>query len=287
MALASHPDTKPPADSTEPPFDQDESPYGSPEPEDELDSSGAKMSFLDHLDELRKRLIVSASSLAAAFVAMFIPLPPRWSPPVTYVYDFIMRPLQEALPTGGTLIYTEPTEAFFLTMKIGALAALVLAAPVILWQVWLFVAPGLYSREKKFAVPFVLFSTIFFVVGALFSHYMVFPFAWRFFASFTTEYMTFMPRIQPTFSLYVKLLLTFGLIFQLPTLVFFLARIGVVTPRFLIRNFKYAVLISFVVSAILTPTGDAVVQSLMAGPMIGLYIISIGIAWLFAKRPST
>ena len=121
-----------------------------------------------------------------------------------------------------------------------ALAGLVLAMPVVLSQLWLFVAPGLYAHEKKFAIPFVVFATLFFVGGALFSHFFLFPVAWSFFAGFASDYMEFMPRIQPAFSLYVKLLLACGVVFQMPTVVFFLARIGVLTARFLAKNIKYA-----------------------------------------------
>ena len=196
-----------------------------------------------------------------------------------------MRPLQEILPNDGRLVYTEPTEAFFLYIKIAALAGLILAIPVVLYQVWLFVAPGLYAHEKRFAIPFVFFATLFFVGGALFSHFLLFPWAWTFFAGFTTDYMEFFPRIQPAFSLYVKLLLACGLVFQMPTVVFFLARVGAVTAGFMARNIKYAILMIFVFAAILTPTGDPVTLTMMAAPMIALYGLSIVIAWVFRRRP--
>jgi sec-independent protein translocase protein TatC len=250
----------------------------SPEEPEELDgSAGARMSFLEHLDELRKRLVISAAALFVGFLAAFAFIP--------WVFEFVMRPLTEALPDGGRMIYTEPTEAFLLYLKVAALAGLVLASPAILLQVWLFVAPGLYAHEKKFAIPFVFFSTFFFVGGVLFSHYFVFPIAWRFFASFSTDYMEFTPRIAPTFALYAKMLLAFGLVFQMPTLVFFLARMGVVTAGFLFRHTKYAVLLIAMISAVLTPP-DVVSQVLMALPMVALYGVSILIAWVFAKRPA-
>jgi sec-independent protein translocase protein TatC len=245
--------------------------------EDEEDDLGGKMSFLDHLDELRRRLIVALLSVAAGFLVSLLF--------IERIFSFIMRPLQAVLPDGGKLIYTEPTEAFLLYMKIAALAGLFLAAPVVLWQIWMFVAPGLYSHEKRLAIPFVLFSTVFFVLGGLFSHYVVFPWAWSFFAQFTTDYMEFTPKIAPTFSLYVRMLLGMGLVFEMPTLVLFLARIGLVTPRLLIRNTKYAVLIIFVVAAVITPSPDVVSQVLVAGPMVGLYGLSILIAWIFRRRP--
>lgn len=243
-----------------------------PEPED-----GGRMSFLEHLEELRKRIIISLLSIAVGFLAAFTF--------IDRIFGFIMRPLQEVLPEGGKLIYTEPTEAFLLYLKVAALVGLFLATPVILWQVWLFIAPGLYVNEKRLAIPFVFFSTGFFVAGALFSHLVVFPWAWSFFAQFTTDYMEFTPKIAPTFSLYVRLLLAMGAVFQMPTVVYFLARMGLVTPRFLARNTKYAILIIFIVAAVLSPP-DVVSQILMALPMLLLYGLSIGIAWAFQrKRP--
>jgi len=236
----------------------------------------AKMGFLDHLDELRRRLVVSVAAVFVGFLITFAF--------IERIFGFIMRPLQAVLPPGGTLIYTEPAEAFLLYIKIAALAGLLLASPVLLSQIWLFVAPGLYSHEKRYAIPFVVFSTFFFLTGALFSHQVVFPLAWRFFAGFSTDYMAFTPKIGPVFSLYTRLLLAFGLIFQLPTVVFFLAKMGVVTAGLMWRNGKYAILVIFILAAILTPTPDVVTQSLMAGPMIVLYGLSIGIAWLFGKR---
>ena len=242
----------------------------------DADASPGKMSFLDHLDELRKRLVVTAVALLIGFLLCFAFINP--------IFDFIMRPLQEILPDGGRLVYTEPTEAFFLYIKVAALAGLVLATPAVLSQVWLFVAPGLYAHEKRFAIPFVVLATAFFVGGALFSHYLLFPVAWRFFAGFASDYMEFMPRIQPAFSLYVKLVLACGVVFQMPTVVLFLARVGAVTPGFLSRNIKYAILLIFIFAAILTPTGDPVTLTLMASPMILLYLVSIAIAWLFGRK---
>ena len=242
----------------------------------EFDETGGRMSFLEHLDELRKRLLISVAALLGGFLAAFAV--------ISYIFEFIMRPLQEILPEGGRLVYTEPTEAFFLYIKIAALAGLILAIPIILYQMWRFVAPGLYAREKKFAIPFVFFASVFFVGGALFSHYMLFPWAWTFLAGFTTDYMEFFPRIQPAFSLYVKLLLACGIVFQMPTVVFFLARVGAVTPGFLVRNTKYAILLIFIFAAVLTPTGDPVVLTLMAMPMVALYGLSIAIAWAVQPR---
>jgi sec-independent protein translocase protein TatC len=258
-------------------------PSASPAPRDpddeELqddDGAGGKMSFLEHLDELRKRLIASVYALVFGCVVGFVF--------VGKIQEFIMLPLWRLMPAGTKLMYTAPTEGFMLMMKIGALAGLFVALPFIIFQLWLFIAPGLYSNEKRFAVPFVLLGTVFFVVGAAFSHYVAFPYTWKFFLGFETAYLEFRPKISDVFSLWVKMLLAFGVIFQMPTLVFFLARMGMVTAGFLIKHTKYAVLIIFILGAVLSPGTDVVSQALMAGPMIVLYGLSIGIAWLFAKR---
>jgi sec-independent protein translocase protein TatC len=248
-----------------------------PDHDDLLDADGGgKMSFLDHLDELRRRIIYAAVALFVGFVISFFF--------IGDIFDFIMRPLQLMLPPGGTLVYTDPTEAFVLNIKIALIAGLILASPAVMLQVWLFVAPGLYAHEKKWAIPFVVMSSFFFTAGAAFSHYVVFPLTWKFFVSFTNDILTFMPRIEPAFSLYLRLLLAFGVVFQMPTVVLFLARMGVLTARFLIRNFKFAVLIMVILSAVITPDGGGVSLIAMTGPMILLYGLSILLAWLFGKK---
>jgi len=243
--------------------------------EDGADRSG-KMSFLEHLDELRKRIIWAIVSIVGGFgIACFF---------LQRIFDFVMKPMQAALKPGQTLIFTEPTEALMLYLKMALLVGILIASPGVMSQVWLFVAPGLYANEKKLAIPFVALSSIFFVAGAVFSHYVVFPLTWKFFQSFSSDQLTFMPRVEPAFGLYVKLMLTFGLIFQMPTLVLFLARMGIITAKFLIKNTKYAVLIFFIVGAVLSPGTDPVGQVLMAGPMCLLYAISILLAWAFGKK---
>ena len=200
------------------------------------------------------------------------------------IFDFIMRPLQQLLPPGGTLIFTDPAEAFILYIKLALIAGLILALPAVMTQVWLFIAPGLYSTEKKWAIPFILMSSFFFVSGAAFSHYVVFPLTWRFFTSFTTDILTFMPRIQPAFSIYLRLLIAFGLVFQMPTIVLFMARMGVLTAHFMIYNFKYAVLMIVILSAIVTPDGGGVSLVAMTIPLVLLYGFSIGLAWFFGSK---
>jgi sec-independent protein translocase protein TatC len=244
--------------------------------DDELDGAGGKMSFLEHLDELRKRLIASVYALVVGCVISFIF--------VNYTEAFILAPLQQMMPNGQRLVFTAPMEGFMTMMKIGALGGLFIALPFIILQLWLFVAPGLYAYEKRFAIPFVLLGTFFFVGGAAFSHYVAFPYSWKFFLGFENEYIQFLPKLSDVFSLWVKMLLAFGVIFQMPTIVFFLARTGMVTAGFLIKHTKYAVLIIFILGAVLSPGTDVVSQALMAGPMIVLYGVSIGIAWMFGKQ---
>jgi sec-independent protein translocase protein TatC len=257
------------------PFPGTQSAYDPDEELEEQDDESGKMSFLEHLDELRRRIITSLAAVLAGFIIALVFIEP--------ILEFVYEPLKRFLD-GGKFIYTEPTEGFMLRMKVAALVGLFIALPVVLWQIWRFVAPGLYAHEKRFAIPFVALSTVFFLLGAAFSHFVAFPWAMQFFASFSTDDMQFTPRIAPVFSLYVRMILAMGLVFEMPTLVFFLARIGLVTPRWLVRRFKYAVLVIFIVAAVLTPGADVVSQSLMAGPMLALYILSIGIAWLVAKR---
>jgi sec-independent protein translocase protein TatC len=265
MALVPFPNKAQQSANLEPDWDEDD-----PEPE------GGKMSFLEHLDELRKRIIYSVVSLAVGvgIVCFFL----------QDLFDFIMLPLYRLLPEGGTLIFTEPTEAFALYIKIAVIGGVMVASPAIMTQVWLFVAPGLYAHEKKLAIPFVVLSSVFFVTGAAFAHYVVFPMTWVFFVSFGNEYLEFTPRIAPTFAIYMKLIFAFALVFQMPTVVLFLARMGVVTARFLVRQMKYAVLIIFIAAAVLTPDGSPITQVAMAGPMFLLYLISIALAWAFGKK---
>ena len=239
-------------------------------------STSGRMSFLEHLDELRKRIINSLISLCLgiAIAAFFI----------DDIYAFVMLPLRQMLRPGETLIYTYPTEAFMLYLRIAIIAGLFVAAPLIFWQVWLFVAPALYSRERRYAIPFIVLSSAGVVAGAAFSHYVAFPLMWRFFASFSNEMVSFMPRIEDAFSLYIRMLLGMAIVFQMPALVFFLARMGVVTARWMIRQFKYAVLVIVIVAAVITPSSDIASQLIVAAPMLVLYVLSIGIAAVVGKK---
>lgn len=241
-----------------------------------LDGGGAKMTFLEHLDELRKRIIISLTSVAVGCLIAFAF--------VGQMYSFVMDPLYALLPKGSTFVFTEPTEAFVLYVKIALLAGVIMSVPIILWQVWLFVAPGLYAKEKRVVFPFIFLATVGFLSGAAFTHYILFRWMWIFFGSFSNSKLQFLPRIEPVFGLYVKMVLTMGLVFQMPAVVYSLARIGIVTARFLLKSFKYAILIIFIAAAVITPSGDMLTQTLFALPMIGLYLISIAIAWIFGRR---
>ena len=239
-------------------------------------AEGGKMSFLDHLDELRRRIVYSLIGVSIGFVVGFYF--------INDLFAFIMVPMQQMLQNGQTLIYTDPSEAFLLQFKIALMAGLILAAPIVASQVWLFIAPGLYSHEKKLAIPFILMSSVLFVGGAAFAHYQVFPVVWKFLSGFTNEFLTYTPRVEPAFSLYLRLILAVGLTFQLPTIVLFLAKMGMITPRFMIKNFKYAVMIIIVLAAVLSPDPGGVGMAMMAGPVVILYVLSIGLAWLFGKK---
>ena len=233
------------------------------------------MSFLEHLDELRRRIIISLIAVLVAFVVCFTF--------AQQIFDFLMGPLRSALPPGGELIATAVPEIFLLYLKMAFFAGIFLASPVVLTQVWFFVAPGLYHREKRYAVPFIVFGTGFFLAGAAFGHYVVFPTASSFLTSYGGEGIGVLLTVSHVFSFYSRFILGLGLVFEIPTLVLVLARMGLVTPHFLWSKFKYAVLLIFVIAAIITPTPDVVTQSLLAFPMIGLYLLSIGIAWVCGR----
>jgi sec-independent protein translocase protein TatC len=233
-----------------------------------------RMSFLEHLEELRVRLIHSLVALIVGFVA-------AWGFRDA-IFLFLTRPLRQANPS-ASFIYTSPTEALMLYMKMAFFVGIFIAAPYILYQVWAFVAPGLYPHERRYALPFIFFGTLFFLGGAAFGHFLLFPMTFGFLGSFAGENMKFMPRVGEYFTFYSWFLLAIGAVFQTPIVIFILARIGLVTPGFLLRHFKYAVLIAFIVAAVVTPTPDVVTQSALAVPMLALYLLGVGVAWIFGR----
>jgi sec-independent protein translocase protein TatC len=246
-------------------------------PQDEDDESpGGKMSFLEHLDELRRRIVNACIGIGVGVIIGFFF--------IERIFNFLLAPARKALPAGATMIYTQPGEAFNLYITVSLIAGVVLAAPFIMYQVWMFIAPGLYSNEKKFAIPFVLFSTLGFLGGAAFNHYVAFPFIMMFFASFNSIDLRFMPKLAEVFGLYTKMLIGIGIVFQMPTVVFFLAKMRVLTASFLLKNFKFAFLLIFIAAAVITPTGDPMTQLIFAAPMVALYGISIVVAWLVGPK---
>jgi len=243
---------------------------------DEDDRHDGAMGFLDHLEELRRRLIRSCIAIAVgmAVCAVF----------VDRIANFVLDQIIRTLPAGSALIYTNPSEGFSFWFNITLIAGLVLSAPFVMYQVWGFIAPGLYAREKKIVVPFVLLTAVGTVTGALFGNYVLFPGMMKFFSAFSSKHLIMMPSINDTFDHYVTMMIGMVVVFQMPTLVYFLARLHLVTARFLWRHIGHAILVIFIVAALLTSSGDAWNQTAFALPMIGLYLISIVIAWIVAPR---
>ncbi len=247
--------------------------------DDETDGSAAereldKMSFLDHLEELRKRLIVCIIAVGVGFGLC-------WSY-AERIFAWIQYPLTQYLPAGDKLAYTRLTAPFFLYMKVAFFGGLFVASPVILLQLWLFIAPGLYKRERRYAVPFIVLGTLFFLAGGYFGYRYILPGTCKFFIE-TGQQFKQMVTIDDYFSFASVIILAAGVIFETPILIFFLARLGIVSPQFLLKNFKYAILLSFVISAIVTPTPDMITQAALAIPMILLYLLGVGVAFLFGK----
>ena len=244
-------------------------------PPEDADGRRFRISVLEQLDHIRKRLIRSGIAVVGGMLIAFAF--------IERIVEFVLAPSRAMLPAGSRLIYTQPIEAFSLYINIALLTGAVIASPFILYQFWLLIAPALYAHQKRFAIPFVALTTIGAVAGAAFSHYIVFPYMIAFFGTFSSTDVAFLPRVENTFDLYVKTLLGMIGVFQIPTVVFFLAKMGLVTARFLWRNIRYAILIIFILSAVLTPSSDPWNQMIFAAPMIVLYLISIGIAWVVRR----
>ena len=222
-----------------------------------------------HIAELRKRLIIIVGALFVAFFVCF-----AFSHTILAI---MIIPLEAVLPQGSSVVFTKVQEPFFTAIVVSFFSAFLITLPILFWQVWLFVAPGLYDNEKKMVIPFVLFATIMFIMGAAFSYFIVLPIGFDFLINFGSHLFTALPSIGEYVGFFTKLVLGFGLAFELPVVTFFLAKIGLVTDESLKGFFRYAVIIIFVLSAILTPP-DLITQFLMAVPMILLYAISIYIA---------
>lgn len=243
--------------------------------EQDQDIGLGEMGFLEHLDELRRSLI---RALVAAFVGML-----ACYAFAERLFDWLMLPLFNALPEKSTMIYTAPHEAFFTYIKVAFVAGIFLTSPYIFYQIWLFIRPGLYAHERKYIMPISFFSALLFVVGSLFGYFIVFPFAYKFFMSFTDIFISPMITMKEGFSFALRLLIAFGIVFELPLVIFFLARLGLVTPSGLRKKRKYAILCGFLLSALLTPP-DIFTQTFMAGPLILLYELGIWIAVFVGKK---
>jgi sec-independent protein translocase protein TatC len=235
-----------------------------------------KMPLTAHLEELRKRLIISLIALAVGFG-------------IAYgfkekLFFFLSRPLEKYLPEGSAMQYIGIPEAFVTYLKLSLFGGIILALPVILYEIWLFVAPGLYEREKRYVIPFVFFSTAFFLGGASFCYYIVFPFVFQFFMSFSGGSLQAMPTVREYLSFAAKMLVAFGLVFEMPIFFFFLGRIGLVSYEGLARQRRIAVVLVFVVAAVLTPP-DVVSQLLLACPLLILLELSLQIVRITGRKP--
>lgn len=233
------------------------------------------MTFLEHLEDLRKRIFYS-------FITVIVAVIPAWVFSKE-IYRILARPVTQYLPQETKLAYTTLTAPFMLYIKVSFLAAIFFTSPFIFLQLWYFIAPGLYQKERKYVYPFVLFTTVFFILGALFGYFIAFPFACNFFLKMGSEFQPVI-TVDQYFSLALRLLIGIALIFEMPTLIFFLSRMGIVTSHWMIKNFKYAVLIVFIIAAVITPSPDMVNQSILAIPMLVLYGLSILIAYIFGKK---
>jgi sec-independent protein translocase protein TatC len=232
------------------------------------------MGFLDHLEELRRRIIYSVIAVAVGFFAC-------WGYH-EQIYAIMQKPIINALKANGMaekLVYLNPTEPFNLYLKISALAGLFLTSPFVLYQVWMFISPGLYRNEKRYVVPFMTSTIALFSAGGLFGYKIVYPAALNFLIEFGKQFQP-MITIKEYTDLFLAIILGMGLIFEMPILVFFLALMGIVSAGFMWKNFRYSILVIFVVAAIVTPTTDILNMCIFAAPMIALYVLSIGVAWL-------
>ena len=241
----------------------------------ENDSNAGEMTFFQHLGELRKRVFY-----ALGFILVFFMV--SWAF-VENIYIWLAQPVLQFLPEGQTLAFTALTEPFMMYIKLSFMSGLFLASPFVFLQLWLFISPALYKKEKKWVFPFVFFTTFFFLLGGAFGYYYVFPWACKFFLEIGEDFQAII-TISEYFTLAFRVLIGIAVVFELPVLTFLLAKIGVLSARFLVKYFKYAVVLIFVLAAIITPTPDMITQSMFAIPMLVLYLLSILIAIIAAPK---
>ena len=222
-----------------------------------------------HLVELRKRLFISVMTVIVMFVVCFS----FWN----QILDFIIAPLQNTLPDNQKMVFLEVQEPFFVAMKVAFFTGFLFSLPIIFWQFWLFVAPGLYENEKKYVIPFVISATFMFLVGAAFCYYVVVPIGFAFLINFGQQLFSAMLNIGGYVGFFTKLVIAFGIAFELPVITFFLAKLGLVDDKMLKNSFRYAIVVIFIFAAVMT-TPDILSQFLIAVPLIGLYGLSIFIA---------
>ncbi len=238
-------------------------------------SESVEMGILEHLGELRKRLLISAVAITIGSIIAYL-----YSGPL---FDLLSKPYFDSF-SGASLIGTGPAEAFVIKLKVAVFAGIILVSPVLFLQLWLFIAPGLYESERKLALPFVFFTTLLFLIGVVFCYKFIFPVAFQFFnEQYRSIGVTPAVRLSEHLALIMQGLVAFGLIFELPILAFFLGRIGVINYKMLIAGSRYAIVVIFIVAAILTPP-DVMTQLLMAGPLLVLYGFSILIVKYTAKK---
>ncbi len=236
-----------------------------------------KLPFTAHLDELRSRLIKSFIAVGAGFGLCYAFK--------ETLFEILLYPLIRVMPEGGKLIFTGIPEAFFTYLKVSFLAGIILASPVLLYQFWMFVAPGLYHKERRVLGPIIAVTSFFFIGGALFGYFVVFPSGFKFLLSFGADFIRTLPSMREYLDFSTKLLFIFGLLFELPVALTGLARLGIVSVDYLKRNRKYAVILAFVAGAFLTP--DVVSMILMALPLMVLYEIGILGAHLVSRKKGT
>ncbi len=229
-----------------------------------------------HIADLRKRLINSGLTLLVMFFVCFTFYEP--------ILEWMMIPVEAVLPPNSQMVAVEIQETFFTALKVAFFSGFIVSLPMIFWQMWLFLAPGLYDHEKKLVIPFVFFATLMFLLGSAFAYYVVVPFGFEFLINFGSTVVTVLPSIGKYVGFFTKLLFGFGVAFELPVITFFLAKIGLVDDAMLKNFFKYAVVLIFILASLLTPP-DVLTQFLMAGPLILLYLVSIYIAKIFNPAP--
>ncbi len=234
-----------------------------------------KQPLTSHLKELRKRLILSFIAVVTGFIVCY-----AFSQDL---FDILSKPLLKMMPSGSSLIFTSVAEAFFTYMKVAFIAGIILTSPFVLFQVWAFVAPGLYRNEKRYVIPFVAAGSFFFVLGILFAYFVAIPVGFKFLLGYATDFIKPMPSMKEYLSFSIKFLLAFGLVFEFPVVLVLLAKIGVIDAVTLARQRKYAILLIFVFAAIMTPP-DLISQVLMALPLMGLYELSILLSKIFGKK---